>query len=162
MRRKVHIAVVALFLAVLAFAVHEVRGDATTAYHQLVDGRAWIFTGGIGAAPGGVNGVRGSSRESTTTINFLKDAYDCASDGCGPWASRASATSTSESITVTGAVIGDACTPLFGTLASGTNQALDYTCKVSAADTAILRVTNASGTTITPKTGKRGVHVEGP
>ena len=79
----------------------------------------------------------------------------------GAWSSRSTSTSTSEAITVTGAAIGDSCAYVPGVTVAATAQALDWTCAITAANTATLRVTNASGGSLTPTTGRRGVHVRG-
>lgn len=135
-------------------------------YNNLtVDGRTAKITTGLLLQPRtGATGRTGN----TSVTNLSEDYYEGGTSTCpaseaaaGPWSARSTSTSTSETLTTSGVVVGDHCDPLECAAASSTNQALVWTCKVTAADTTVLRVTNASGATITPKTGVRGVHVSG-
>lgn len=83
---------------------------------------------------------------------LTNSGYACSESGT--WTQRASASSSSGTFTVQGAQPGDACMT-FPAAALTTNQALTWTCSVLSSNTVRLRVTNASGGTITPTAGSR-------
>lgn len=81
---------------------------------------------------------------------------DAASDAAaGTWSSRSTSTSTSATFTLTGVSVGDACDYIPGAAVAAGGQALDWRCEISATNTVLERVTNASGGSLTPTTGKR-------
>jgi hypothetical protein len=111
---------------------------------------------GLGAA---VTAIAASGDNQAHRLDTI--AWDGPEASHGTFSSRSTSTSTSYSVTVTGAAIGDSCDVVFGIAVAAANQALEENCKITAADTATVRITNASGGSITPTTGRRGVHVVG-
>jgi hypothetical protein len=104
-------------------------------------------------------GVTAQAQNLAYRINTL--VWDGPESAHGTFSSRSTSTSTSYSVTVKGALLGDDCNVVYGVAVAAANQALEETCKITAADTATVRITNASGGSITPTTGRRGVRVTG-
>ena len=133
-----------------------------------ISGTANVNSGGVqNVKSGGSLLVKdGATFKIGTTGTAIANRYE----GCdttseaqaGAWSSRSTSTSTKEDITVTGAAAGDACMVALGATAAGTKQALAWNCEVSGANTATLHVTNASGGSLTPTTGKRCVRTFSP